>query len=59
MKCNVTGKSIYPDKETARKAIRHLRTKYKGRAVAKWCIFCETYHVTKGLHGNKGKGDFR
>ena len=56
--CNVTGKQMY-SREQGKAATRVLKGRYKGRASSKWCIYCETYHVTKGLRGQKGKRDFR
>lgn len=57
MHCGVTGKQMYT-KDQGKSAVRVLKGRY-GRATSKWCIYCETYHVTKGLRGQKGKGDFR
>jgi hypothetical protein len=58
MICNVTGKKMYT-KEQGRMAASVLRGQYKGRSVSRWCIYCGTYHVTKGLIGKKGRRDFR
>lgn len=56
--CNVTGKQMY-SKQQGQLAVEVLRARYKGRASSRWCIYCETYHVTKGLRGQKGRRDFR
>lgn len=56
--CTVTGKQIW-EKEEARKALQHFRAIHKGKGLYRLCPFCNHYHFTKGLRGNKGKGEHR
>lgn len=57
--CTVTGKECIPTKQEARNAVRALRARRNGKGGYYRCPFGEHYHVTKGLRGLKGKGDFR
>lgn len=57
-KCAVTGKEIW-GKAEARQALPGFRSVHKGRGTIKWCVFCQHYHFTKGLNGQKGRKDHR
>lgn len=57
--CSVTGKEIWLDKDAARAAARSLARVRNGRGKALRCDFGDHYHISKGLRGRKGKGDFR
>lgn len=49
------GKVIYPTRTEARAALPAFRERY-GRGKAKRCTWGEHYHLTKGLMGQRGKG---
>jgi hypothetical protein len=49
------GKVIYLTKLEAKAALRPFRARF-GRGKAKRCTWGEYYHLTKGLMGQRGKG---
>lgn len=58
-RCRISGKVIYETKEAARAELRAFRRYHAGRGKTYRCSWGEHYHVTKGLCGNKGKGNRR
>jgi hypothetical protein len=52
--CNVIGKERLPNKRAARIALAAFGRR-KGSRTVHWCIFCEGYHMTKGVRGKPGR----
>ena len=51
-RCRVIGKEMLGSKREARAALAAYGRK-KGSNSIHWCIFCESYHMTKGVRGNR------
>lgn len=58
-KCGVQGKDVFPTREEARSILRDFRAQHHGKGTVYRCSFGDHYHVTKGLHGRKGRRDHR
>jgi hypothetical protein len=57
--CTVQGKEIFATKKEAKDTVSSLRRAGRKYARSYRCPFGEHYHVTKGLIGRKGRGDFQ
>jgi len=51
-----SGKLIYATRDEARADLPVFRERHRGKGSVKRCTWGEHYHLTKGLHGRKGKG---
>lgn len=55
-KCGVTGKLMFVTPDAAHGALAAFARGKGSRRVTKRCVFCGTYHLTKGVRGKPGRG---
>jgi hypothetical protein len=54
-RCGFTGKLMFPTREAALGALAGYARALGSRKVTKRCVFCGSFHLTKGTRGRPGK----